>query len=255
MNTDIENITTGIQFTSYIAVNRYLDKQILKDSKLLTLMVYIALRAKRSSSAKLNNWDDVKLEIGEFIIGRLSAVQETDLTEAEYRSRLKKLQALKIIDNLQPTSKFTKGKWVENSFIDINLELSIIQPNNQQSSNGLTINNNTNNPIYLIVNSLNNTPYSNDDYVYVISAYMQYKGIELKGDEIKDAFFIVKKIFYSERTAQQAIQLIQWFRKREKDESYRWVWNWTLNTVQSKLPEFLAGKLRIPEMGDDIPEV
>ncbi len=262
MNTNDDFFTRGISFPSFIAINRYMDKQILNDSKLLTLMIYIALRVKRSGKTESNNWSGINLNIGEFIIGRLTTVKETDLTETEYRSRIKKLQTLKIIDNLQPTNKYTKGNWLENSFIDINLEQSAIQQDNQQKSSELTTNNNinnANNPIFSIVNSLNknNTfnTYNTNDYVTVITSYMQHKGIELKGNEIKNTFFVVKKIFESERTTQQIIQFMQWLKKHEGYEEYPWINSWTINTVQRKLPEFLANKLKIRTWEDDYPSL
>jgi len=256
---DIKNdfFTTGIQFNSYITLNRNLDKRIFMDSKLLMLMIYIALRVKRSNTPDGNNWDGITLDIGDFIIGRNRTVQETDLTEAEYRSRLKKLQELNVITDLQPSSRFTKGKWVQNSFIDLNLEQVINPQDNQPKTNGATTNNNINNSnnlVWSVVHSLNKSVYSTDDYVHVLCAYMHFKGIELKGEEIKDAFWVVKKIFESERTSEQVLKFMKWLHENENREEYSWIRLWTINTVQKKLPEFLAGKLKIRTMLDDYPE-
>lgn len=258
MNTITDYFSKGIQFQSYIVLNRFMDRQILKDSKLLTLMIYIAMRVKRSNKVEISNWDGIKLDIGEFIIGRLSTVRDTDLTEMEYRSRIGKLQTLKIITNLIPTNRYTKGKWMENSFIDINLEESLNQPDNQQSTSGPTTNNNinkSNNPIFSVVNSLNNSTHSTDEYVKVIEAYMQYVGVQLIGEEIKDTFFVVKKMFDSQRTSLQIINFMKWLKEHENMDGYYWVKPWDINKVQRKLPEFLAKKLEIPRIGDDIPEV
>lgn len=257
MKNNIEYLSPGIYFTSFIALNRYMDRNMLRDPKLFTLMVYIALRVKRSEKVEQLNWDGLKLNIGEFVIGRHTATSDTGLTDAEYRTRLKKLQTLKIIGNLQSTNKYTKGTWLENSFIDVNLEIPTNQPNNQQTSNGLTTNNNvnnSNNPMFVIVNSINNSTYSTGNYIRVITAYTQYKGIELRGEEIKDTFRVVKKMFDSQRTPSQIIDCMKWLHKNENSEFYKWTSNWTIRTVQLKMPEFLAGKLKARTWEDDIPE-
>lgn len=259
MNTNTDYFSKGIQFQSYIALNRFMDRQILKDSKLLTLMIYIAMRVKRSNKVEVSNWDGIKLDIGEFIIGRHSAVQNTDLTEMEYRSRIKKLQMKNIITNLIPTNRYTKGKWIENSFIDINLEESLNQPDNQQSTSGLTTNNNinkSNNPISLIIHSLNtNGTYSDSEYERVIGAYMHYKGIELRGEEINNPYSVIKKMFESQRTPDQIIQCMKWMKEYENNELYPWLRFWTISTVQKKLPEFIARKIHIRSWMDEIREV
>lgn len=242
--------TNGIQFKSFIALNRYLDREILKDHKLFVLMVYIALRVKRSAN-KSDSFHGVNLEIGEFIIGRTSATHETGLTDAEFRTRIKKLLVYGIITDLQPTNKFTKGKWSENEFISVNLEHSIDQLNISLPSSNLTTTNNINNSISLLITSLNKSSYPNDNYIKVINAYMKYKGIQLKGNEIKEAFFATKNIFDSERSVEQIISFMQWLSKHENDDDYRWVTSWTIKTVGLKMPEFLAGKLKIRTMEDD----
>lgn len=221
-----------------------MDREILKDSKLFLLMLYIALRVKRSPKQNSNNLNGIQLEVGEFIIGRTSTVQEIDLTEAEYKTRLKKLQAYNIITDLQPTNKYTKGKWVENEFISVNLEYPIDHLNDQQQTNGLTTTNNINNPISSFVISFNKTVYPNSNYIKVINAYVKYKGIELRGNEIKNAFYAVKDIFDSQRAVEDIIQFMQWIKKHEGIEEYRWTSSWTIRTVGLKLPEYLGGKLK-----------
>lgn len=250
MNIDINKnyITRGIQFTSYIALNRYMDKRILKSSKLLSLLIYIALRVKRSNNKTSNIWDNVQLNIGEFIIGRLSTVKDTDLTESEYKTRIKQLQTLNIINILEVSNKFTKGKWLENSFIDLNLELPNIQPGNQPTSSGLATNNNVQDPNNLmpVIDQLITDPSIKKSYVLVISEYMKYKGIKLIGYEVKDVFFIVKQMFESQRTPADIIRCMQWFKNHEDSEEFLWIKSWTIRTVQRKLPEFIAGKLNAP---------
>lgn len=249
-------ITNGIQFKSFIALNRYMDREIFKDPKLFVLMVYIALRVKRRSKTS-DSFHGINLEVGEFIIGRTTATQDTGLTDAEFRTRIKKLQAYGIIIDLKPTNKFTKGKWSENEFISVNLESPINQQNNQHQTSNLTTTNNSNkdintiDSISLFVNSFNKTVYPNDNYIKVINAYMKYKGLELKGKEIKDAFYEVKNIFDSQRSVEQAIKFMRWIHEYEDYEGYQWLRFWNLKTIGAKMPEFLAGKLKVRTMADD----
>lgn len=243
------SITSGIQFSSFIALNRYLNPQIFKDSKLLTLIIYIALRVKRSNDTILDSLDCLDLNTGEFIIGRISTVNNTDLTEQEYKTRIERLVTLKIIELVEITNKYSKYKWLENSFIDVNLERQSIQLINQQSSSDLTTNNNTNNANKKNSFNTNNTNLVNNNdvneqYKRILNVYMKYKGIELKGYEVDREIKIVKDMLASERTTEEIINCIKWFKDHEADEEFPWVKFWNLGTVQKKLPEYLAGKFK-----------
>lgn len=251
--------TTGINFSSFIALNRNLDDRILGDSKLFLLLVYIALRVNRGGKTEIDPFSSLQLNTGEFIIGRLSTIGKIDLTESEYKRCYKKLQKMSIIQIIKITNKYTLCKWLENEFIDLNLEHSIDQQNIQQNTSGSTTNNNINNTnnlsslINLFINKYisnkNNDTYK--QYEYVLKGYIDNKGVELKGKEVMDCLFVIKKMFDSERTPKQIVDFIQWLKLVENKEEYPWVRNWTLNTVQKKLPEYLAGKLKIKTQEDE----
>lgn len=247
------NITFGISFTSFIAVNRYIDTRILKDSKLLLLLIYIALRVKRSDKSTADPFQSVQLNVGEFIIGRLSTIENIDITESEYKRCLKRLQEKNIVQVVRTTNKFTLCKWNTNEFLDLNLEFSFSQQNNQQNSSGLTTNNNSKNLDY-IINSSKKNVLGNEEYSTVLNAYMKYKGIELRGEEIKDTGFVIKKMFDSQRTSQQIIEFMKWLKEHENCEEYPWVRFWTITTVQKKLPEFIAGKLKTDSWKNEYPQ-
>jgi hypothetical protein len=263
MNIENKNenyLSTGIGFSSFIALNRYIDRRILKDSKLLNLLIYISLRVKRSSGINSDVFLPVSLKVGEFIIGRLSTVEHTDLSESEYKNRFVKLQGMGIIEVIKTTNKYTLGKWLENSFIDLNLEYGIDQQNNQQSSDQSTTNNNTNNLnscIDMFINRylVNKSTNTHEQYEHVLREYMRCKGIELKGKEVIDTLFVIKKMFDSERTPEQIINFMEWLKEFEKSEESLWTWikMWTINTVQKKLPEHLSGKLKIQTTEDVYP--
>jgi hypothetical protein len=261
MNIENKNenyLSTGIGFSSFIALNRYIDRRILKDSKLLNLLIYISLRVKRSFETNSDVFLPVSLKVGEFIIGRLSTVEYTDLSESEYKNRFIKLQRMGIIKVIKTTNKYTLCGWLKNSFIDLNLEYEIDQQNNQQVSDQSTTNNNTNNLnsfIDMFINKYltNKDTNTHEQYGYVLREYMRCKGIELKGKEIIDTLFVIKKMFDSERTSEQIVNFMEWLKKFENDEDHIWIRMWTINTVQKKLPEHLSGKLKIQTTEDTYP--
>lgn len=260
-NIDIEigktSVTRGIKFDAFIAVNRYLDKDILRDSEFFTLLMYIALKVNRSSEPKIVGSDGIKLETGQFLIGRLRTKNDIGISDSKYRTRIKKLVDQKIIKHVKTPSNYSIYEWLENSFVDVNLEIPFIQQNNQQTSSRLTTNNNINNTnkymplISTIFRNIDNS--IKDNYLRVLVGYMEYKEIELKGEEIKKALYVIKQMFDSDRKTEQIIGLMQWFKKYENNKEYPWVRSWTLNTVQNKLPEFLAGKLKIVSTEDEFP--
>jgi hypothetical protein len=256
MNIENKNgncLATGIGFSSFIALNRYIDRRILKDSKLLNLLIYISLRVKRSAETSSDVFLPISLKVGEFIIGRLSTVEHTDLSESEYKNRFIKLQGMGIIKVIKTTNKYTLGEWLENSFIDLNLEYEVDQQNNQQTSHQSTTNNNINksNNLNSLINMFikryvtNKSTYTNEQYEHVLREYMRCKGIELKGKEVIDTLFVIKKMFDSVRTPEQIVNFMEWLKKFENDEDHIWIKTWTINTVQKKLPEHLSGKLKI----------
>lgn len=257
----IENYRTapGIQFSSFIAINRHLDPKIFTESKLLSLLIYIAMRVKRNNNDGTNSWEGIPLNVGEFVIGRISAVANTDLTEAEYRSRFLRLQTMTIIEIVKITNKYTIGKWLGNDFIDLNLEYDMRQQNDQQTSGQLTTNNNINNTNNLIslINLFfrkyisDNDVHTKGQYEYLIKEYMSCKGLELKGKEVTDCLFVIKEMLKSERTPDQIVDFMKWLKRYEKNEEQPWIRAWTIQTVQKKLPEYLAGKLKYIHSWED----
>lgn len=235
-----------INFPSYIALNRNIDKEIFKDSKLLSLLIYIALRVKRTDSS--NACFGINLKPREFIIGRITTAKETNLTENEYRTRVNKLESLKIIKLVKSTNKFTIFKWLDNRFIDLNI--SINQPTNNQQA---TTTNNDNNILSFISSKLilnSNIKYKPITYIKLLNLYMELKGIKLMGEEKKCALYSIHNMLKSGRKPQNILAFMLWFNQNEDDKNYPWVKNWTIKTVERKLPEFLAGKLKIPTLDD-----
>lgn len=111
----MENIKINknrITYPSFIVLNRQFDKAIFKDSKLLSLLIFIGLRVARNETDITYSLNNIRLAPGQFIIGRLSTVSETDLTEQEYRTRFEKLVNMKIIAKVKSTNKFTIGQWL-----------------------------------------------------------------------------------------------------------------------------------------------
>lgn len=240
-----------INFSGFITLNRNIDKEIFKDSKLLTLLIYIALRVKRTNSS--NAYFGINLKPREFIIGRKTTAKETDLTENEYRTRINKLTSLKIIKLVKSTNKFTTLKWLDNRFIDLNI--SINQPTTNQQS---TTTNNDNNLISYISSNLipnSNITYKPIIYIKLLNLYMELKGIKLMGEEKKYALYPIHGMLKSGREPKDILSFMRWLNKYKDDDEYPWIRSWTIKTVQKKLPEFLANKLKIPSWQDELEDI
>lgn len=233
---------------------------MLKDPELFCLLIYIALRVKRSSKQELIGLDNINLKIGQVVMGRLRAKNDVGITESKYRTKLRKLIDLRIIESVRITSKYSIYRWLENSFVDVNLEIPTIQQNNQPITSGISTNNNINNANkYSSLISIINLVFPNisnqirDSYLNILISYMKYKGMEIRGDEVKRVLFVIKKMFDSERTVEQIVGFMKWMRENEDNEELPWVKSWTMNTVQKKLPEFIAGKLKINSWEEEYP--
>ena len=106
--------------------------------------------------------------------------------------------------------------------------------------------------------SSNTTPikrYPRVNYTRVIEAYNKYKGISLKGPEVAQGMRAIKTMFKADRTPEQIIGLMKWFSDHEDDEDKSWIRSWTIWTVQKKLPEFVAGKLKERKVGDELEDI
>ena len=242
----MENKSKKIKFNSFIALNRYLDRALFQDTKLLALIIYIALKVNRKESS-LVGYDNIELKEGEFMIGRNRTSIETELSEQEYRTRFNKLHKMRIVKTVRTTSKHTIGKWLGNEVIDLNLA-SLERPINQQNNQQLTTNNNTNNQLvtYITNNLVTSNTYTPKQYIEVIEAYKKYKGVDVRGEEIKDLLWPIEKMFKSSRSVKQIKDFMHWLQGAKNNSQLAWTRNWTINTVQKKLPEHLAGKL-VPE--------
>ncbi len=244
-------------FYTYIQLNRKVDHNIFRDSKLFCLMIYCGLRAKRNKE-----YDDSGLNLGtgEFIIGRDSTVIATDLTVSEYRTKIKKLERMKIIEKIKSTTKFTKYRWIENPYIALNL-VTEDSLSNQEIIQEVSTNNNINNNISSLLSykdiptNLNNIyryinifKLLNTNIIKIIGNYLLIKGIDKKGFELIDDILISNDMLESGRTSEEAVKFMRWLKDKSDNHSdeFPWATLWTLGTVQKKLPEFLANKLEDP---------
>lgn len=94
-----------------------------------------------------------------------------------------------------------------------------------------------------------------EDYAIVLNAYKRYKGVGLFGPEQYRAQHAVKQMFLAKRSVKQIVDCMKFFASVVDTEGYSWVRSWTLETVMKKMPEFVAGKLKAPEIGDDLPDL
>jgi hypothetical protein len=89
-------------------------------------------------------------------------------------------------------------------------------------------------------------------YTNLLQEYMKYKGISLKGAEVNIVYKAISTMLRSERTPEQIVAFMKWLKENEHET---WVKNWTMWTVQKKLPEFLAGKFKERTIQDDLPRL
>ena len=99
-----------------------------------------------------------------------------------------------------------------------------------------------------------------DIYKEITDAYQQYKGIKLSGAEFGEVKRAIKTMIYSGRTKENIIDFMEWTSEvcqhlKEGNQEYKnfeWLENWTILTIKRKMPEFLAGKLKVAGTEDII---
>lgn len=93
--------------------------------------------------------------------------------------------------------------------------------------------------------------FPNEDYDIVLTAYKKYKGVGLLGPEVIRAKRAIKQMFLAQRSIKQIVDCMKFFHDNQRNEEMRWLQSWTLETVMKKMPEFVAGKLKVRTMDDD----
>lgn len=94
-----------------------------------------------------------------------------------------------------------------------------------------------------------------EDYRSVLDAFCKYKGIGLMGPEVNRAKHAIKQMFLAKRSVKEIVDCIKFFASYQNDEEFKWMKQWTLETVMKKMPEFVAGKLKPHRMEEDYPEL
>lgn len=93
-----------------------------------------------------------------------------------------------------------------------------------------------------------------EDYSLVLTAYTKYKGLGLQGTEIIRAKRAIKQMFLAKRSVKQIIDCMKFFHDNKNAEEYIWMRSWTIETIMKKIPEFIAGTLKVRTMDDDFPD-
>ncbi len=91
------------------------------------------------------------------------------------------------------------------------------------------------------------TVFPAEAYTAVTEAYKRLKGIAPQGDEWKPIQQGIKTMFRSGRSPEEIVR----FMEALAQSDLTWASSWTLDTVRKKLPEFLAGKLKLRQNGGD----
>lgn len=102
-------------------------------------------------------------------------------------------------------------------------------------------------------NTNDNTRYPKEDYNIVLTAFKKYKGVGLFGPEVGQCLRAIKTMFRAGRRPKEIIEFMKWLHDNETNEETSWVKTWTIWTVQKKLPEFVAGKLKVKTVEDEFP--
>lgn len=97
--------------------------------------------------------------------------------------------------------------------------------------------------------------FPNEYYESVLNAFKKYKKIGLMGPEIVRAKKAIKQMFLADRSPKQIIDCMKFFADHNKEDEYKWLQNWTLETVMKKIPEFLGGQLKSNRMEDQYPSL
>ena len=197
------------------------------------------------------------------------------LSDTTLRKKLKELQALglleilinsnKIVMNIKnlcrhknfmlPTNPSKQSDYLEstvksileNTQKDGQLPLThSIYTNNTSKSNNLLTNKDISN---MVPND--NRRFPKEDYNLVLDAFKKYKGVGLFGPEIPQCLRAIKTMFRADRKTKEIIEFMKWLHDNENNEDVMWVRTWTIWTVQKKIPEFVAGKLKVRKMEDD----
>jgi len=85
------------------------------------------------------------------------------------------------------------------------------------------------------------TKFPKATYDEVIKKYQQFKGIKLQGNEFLPVQQTVKSMLVSGRTKEDIISFMEFLSDTE-NPAYS---QWTIRTIKMKMPEYLAGKLKI----------
>jgi len=78
--------------------------------------------------------------------------------------------------------------------------------------------------------------FKKEDYTLVLTAYQKLKQVELQGEEFRPIQQAIKTMFMSSRTPYEIIALMEVFSRGSQE----WMENWTINTVKTKLPEYIS---------------
>ena len=84
------------------------------------------------------------------------------------------------------------------------------------------------------------------DCKFITDEYQRIKGIELHGDEFKP---VMKELGIMFRNGRKKEDIVSLMVAMEKNNDI-WTANWTIHTVASKLPEWVAGKLTLEGSGN-----
>lgn len=147
-------------------------------------------------------------------------------------------------------SKDPKSDLSDNIYIYNTNKSNIINNNNNNINNNINNNTESINNNNVIAKEKKET-FLREDYNLILEAYKKYKGVELMGPEIAYHMRAIKMMFQAMHKVQEIINFMKWLHDNQNNEETSWVRTWTIWTVQKKINEFVAGKLKVGKSLDE----
>lgn len=215
---------------------------IASNPKAFRLLYEFAERSRRISDDI--EYEDIliHLNIREFITGRESTSKKIGISEQEYRTLYKKFERLQYIETVKITNKFTIGRYLADSIFFNNS--SVKQPDKKPAEkpsdnpHPTTINKVNNENKDILLSSPNgdvkrkDISFKEEDYQAIINEYQSLKDTTFQGKEFLPLKQTIKTMFLSGRTPSQIIEVMRYISQQNYTD-------WTIRTVQTKLPEVL----------------
>ncbi len=219
---------------------------VYDDSRAFKFAFELASRASRDERYIEHRGERLHIKPREFIVGRLTTSAKIGLSPSEFRNFIKKFEKHALIKTISSTKRRTVGLWLGDGLFYIN---PVGETPSEQPSESPTARHQNAIRVATIkevkeLKEVNTTPspigdvgrktisFKEEDYNLVIGEYQSLKGISLQGREFLPVKQTIKSMFMSGRTPEQIVEVMRFISQQNYSD-------WTIRTVQMKLPEVL----------------